>query len=767
MDHSVEGFFTAVQGVEAQGWTCQDVPLPSLPERYSQQITIYRPCAVADVTGSTLDPCDSRFGGVVPGTGPLAREHQVALLSKTARIRASLSVDVPLENTLFMAVDIETMKSDSYEVQISKMANHPGQEKVNIFDRRSSEDVYFQVLSGSPGEGRFHCNTSGTETTPQKTALKGEQEGVDRTMHFELLDLVEENGKILRHFRMMPSEAFLEWMNAKPASERPTEAYYEFWDVAADLSPYRLLNPDGSVVIFRSAQGGTTDADVEARLAALGSAGWASMTTCTDAEKESEIMAPTLGMPVPEINGPMIDLSVESVAFYAKLHLSTTVEAETGNGWETLGKAAEGSGPLAGFAQYALRSRDAAGMPDLCRDACASTLATLRSQLQADPTMEFCDAPGLDAVVTCITDEASRRNALCAKSNFMKTVSGDCMGNEVEEGARRLSDEDEDEEESYEGLQGGEEARARLAAAKRRSLGGRKLGATQQSQMTTLADGSRAIDLSALTAAQRAEIAQALGVSKLGGGRVVFNASDSNPHQKVSATLEAEEKTGTVLSRRLMLDMNCIAPNVGWGCLFSIGYPWGCDPVDGNPKCSFGIAVKTQVGGPYHGALTVAGAGCVEEWAFGVPKPFSGSVCIDGGIGISWSGACGLPFSLRGWLGLTAQVGLDLVIFSFSFASIRIEAGAAVVNYKYNCDDRRRRRRGWGGRRRGADQQCQTRCDIKVYAKATFQVLIGRVWALVEYYVSNRDFDFFLGADIYIWAIFTSWWENVARVQIV
>jgi hypothetical protein len=47
--------------------------------------------------------------------------------------------------------------------------------------------------------------------------------------------------------------------------------------------------------------------------------------------------------------------------------------------------------------------------------------------------------------------------------------------------------------------------------------------------------------------------------------------------------------------------------------------------MDGNPPCKFGIAVKVQIGGPANGALTVAGSGCIEEWAFGVPKPFSGS----------------------------------------------------------------------------------------------------------------------------------------------
>jgi hypothetical protein len=307
LDHSVEGFFTAVQGVEAEGWTCQDsagiwefwilclffvpgfgssakvaelrariqirskqircreqlwivwileqspqslaeqdVPLPSLPETYTQQLTIYRPCAVEGVTGSSMDMCDSLFGGVVPGTAKLPRSHQLATMSKTARIRAQLSVDVPINGTLFLGFDLEVMKSASYELQISSLPNHPGQNKVNIFDRRTSEDIYFQILSGAPSEGRFFCNTSGSEETPQKKAVLGEQSGVSRAMHFELLDMVEESGKIFRHFRMMPEESFLEWMGAKAAADRPTDAYYEYWDDAETMAPYRLLNPDGS-----------------------------------------------------------------------------------------------------------------------------------------------------------------------------------------------------------------------------------------------------------------------------------------------------------------------------------------------------------------------------------------------------------------------------------------------------------------------------------------------------------------------------------------
>jgi hypothetical protein len=251
------------------------------------------------------------------------------------------------------------------------------------------------------------------------------------------------------------------------------------------------------------------------------------------------------------------------------------------------------------------------------------------------------------------------------------------------------------------------------------------------------------------------------------GGRVLFNASDHQPEQTVSAVLEANDKLGTVHARRLMLDMNCIQTGIGPGCIFKIGYPWSCNPRTGSPACYFGIAVMIQHGGPANGALTVAGAGCIPSWAFQIYPPLKGTMCIDGGIGVSWAGACGLPFSLSGWVAITTLVGFDLILFSFNLASIRIEAGAAIATYAYNCDERRRRRDFWNGRRRGADEECSTACDIKVYGKYTFQVVIVRVWGLVQYWVGNKDFDLIIGADIYIWLIFTSWWENVAKVQIV
>jgi len=775
--HGVDGFFSAVQGVQAAGWTCQGVPLPTLPSTYSQHMTVYRPCAVQGVTGSRVDMCDSRYGGVVPGIGKLPQQHQLATSSKTERIRAHLSVKVPIESTLFTTLEIETLKSPSFELQVSKMGNHPGQQKVYFFDRRTAEDIDFQLIESQLGDGRFYCNSSGSsEETAQKKELEGEKQGIQRKVHFEFLDMIEEDGRLLRHFRMMPAEAFLDWMGAKPASERPTDAYYEYWDVADSLTPFRLLNPDGSVVVLAMGAGGISDADVEARLEELGASKWSARTKCTADEKEiEEVMAPSLGMRVPVMSSPMMDLTYVDLAFYARVHLDDHVEDAGGNGWQSMVKRSQGSGPLAAFALYAVSASDPIAVYDVCADACASSLAALRAEMQAGSSVELCDAQALTRAIQCMVDVAGARSALCMKTNFMSTVNNDCLQAASD---RRLSEDQEDDEslapssgESDAELQGSDVYLQRLGRLERGSgskPGGhaRKLGETKQSQMKKLSDGTTVIDLDSFDAAQRAKIAEALGVQQLAGGRVLFNATDSEPRQKLTAVLEASEEPGSVHSRRLMLDVNCQQIGVGPGCIFKISYPWHCDPIDGEPRCDFGIAVKIQIGGPLHGALIVSGTGCVPEWTFGVPPPFDGSLCIDGGITVSWSGACGLPFSLSGVVGLTAQVGLDLWIFSFSFASIRVEAGASVTNYRWDCKEPERRRDWWSGRRRGDDMTCQLNCDIKVYAKATFQVFVARVWAEVRYWVFNQDFDFIIGADFYIWAAWWGWWETLAQVQI-
>ena len=238
-------------------------------------------------------------------------------------------------------------------------------------------------------EGRFYCNSTGAnEETPQKSDLEAGKAGVDRQVHFEFLDMVEEGGVMYRHFRMMTSEAFLEWMGGHAKADRPKDAYYEYWDVAEDLTPYRLLLPDGGLAIFNSMSKEATDAEVETKLASLGQSGWASTMSCSaDEKKFEEVMSATLGIAVPPATSPMMDLTSEEFAFYAKLHLDPQVEPSTGNGWETFIKAAEGTGATSNFAKYALSSMSPTAMPDICSDACSGFITPLKMELEKNAVL--------------------------------------------------------------------------------------------------------------------------------------------------------------------------------------------------------------------------------------------------------------------------------------------------------------------------------------------------------------------------------------------
>merc|ERR1712194_963067 len=147
-------------------------------------------------------------------------------------IKATLGVDVSAEDTLFVKSEVEVLRAPSYQIQQTRMPNHPGQIKVSVYDRVQEELVEFQLLADLVSDGRFYCNFSAGDMTPQKAEQEAPKSGVNTEWHMEFLDLVEEGGMVYRHFRMMPDESFLTWMGAKSPSARPS-----FGDLFFSCSP--------------------------------------------------------------------------------------------------------------------------------------------------------------------------------------------------------------------------------------------------------------------------------------------------------------------------------------------------------------------------------------------------------------------------------------------------------------------------------------------------------------------------------------------------
>jgi Ca2+-binding EF-hand superfamily protein len=749
-EHVIDGFFSAVQGVEAAGWTCKDVPLPSLPPFFSQHFTIFTPCGVEGLTGDIMDQCDSRFGGALPGASIVSRELQLATMTKTERIRASLSVNAPITATIFAPVEVEIMKSDGYELQISKFPNHPGQVKVDLFDRKAKQDAQFQIIEGRVGDGRFFCKTSGSESTAQKVEEAAAAKNVRMDLHFEYLDMVEEQGKLLRHFRMMPSDAFLGWMGAKNASQRAKEDYFEYWDVADTMAPFRIMNPDGTLIVFKDTTAGATDDIIRARLAQLGSAAWTSILDCTSAEqKVDDAHSPSLDMKVPRMLSPTIDLQLWDMHFYARLYADNNVEeivmddgSRTANqkvGMATLRTIASSThgGPLTSFAKYAFKVINPVAMPDLCRDSCKAQMAALEAELTANPLADVCHATATAAAIKCIADVASVRNILCMQSNFMHNIDSNCIPAAER---RRLEEIGSDDVEFDDENQGMEDL-GRASDWYFRKLGLRhqqgdydyRSSGLVKSGMRKLRDGTTEMNLDALDAAQREQLAKAIGVKDLKGGRLYFNLTEEDrANQKGhTAILQTTQSSGAEERRLLLaLDLSCVAPGVTPGCLFYLASPPRCNPITGKPRCSWGIGIKIQIGGPDHGAFCIAGSGTVRQ---NIPKPLSATLKIEGGLELTGTPACPgrIRWGLKGSIGITASIGLDLNIIYLAAASLSIKGGFQVES-------------GNG------------RCEVKVFLRGEMNILMVQLWAELQYYLSSKSVQFWMGVNIRcLW-----WWQD-------
>jgi len=755
--HNVGGFFTAVQGIEAsEGWDCHDVPLPTLPEHYKQTLTVYVPCAVSGATGRTLDPCDSKYGGVVPGVAALPTKHQLALMPKAARVKAQLSVDVEIEQTLFAKTEVEILSTAGYLIQQTKMANHPGQVKVSVYNRPMMESVEFQLLTESVSYGRIYCNASAGDMTPQRREQEAAAAGVETNWHFEFLGMVEEDGEIYRHFRMMPDEAFLEWMDATDPSNRSTDAYYEFYDHATTLHPYRLINPDGSVAIFGTTRANPKPSAAEELFEIMGKgSSWDDVMTCLPGEQdEGEPMTHDNGMVLPKMTSPQIDLDEASFEFYVVLvtgdndtdWFDNTTASNVG--WDFLDKIIEQDGPLAEFAAYAQKSQYPLAMPDFCESFCSDELRAVSTNALA--VDDLCATPGLETLAACVFALAETMPA-CGISPLAIALQ-ECSAMEAS-ATRRLSGNDEFNEEGD--FEEEEEDNMKVTTI---ASGALKQAADPEPHMpvlSKLADGSNSLNFDDLDDGTRAQLAQFLNLESLPKtGRILFNSTVPKPGDEVKKMQGLADLPGIdspAGSRRLFLDMKCLAPNIGYGCIFSVWFPKSgqpyCDPIGGtgSTACKYSLAVKIQLTGPTAGALSIGGSGCIEAFMFYIPKPFDGSICVAGTLTAGIGRSCGnkFPFTLGGYVSITAAIGLDFGLFAINAISIGVGIGAGVANYATQCWTNRRRRRWGSGTRR-----CNYACDMRVYGDARLNIGPGRLWARIEYWIRHKSFQMHLGADV-------------------
>jgi hypothetical protein len=775
---TVVGFFNHVQDAQAAGWTCKDVPLPKTPKTSILRSVSYTPCSSSSLGGKVArDACDSKYGGFIAGVAPIPAQHLDAVSSRLENVRRNLGQDVDADRVQYSTVKQTVMHSPSFQVQFNTYPNHPAQEQVIVLNKALKQGVSFQrMVSGSVA--RTFCAATDMGSEPVTHLEQAELSGVNASLHMEFIGVVsEQDGSMYRHWRVMPSDSFKKWMVGE--GDKSVKEYFEFWDDAQSLQPYRILDSTGGLTVFQQSQEGVTDADVDAAL------GVATSLSC--GKDETDAFHPVYGM-IPAMHSPVVDPSEKELDFYVQLlaediesrvnvtesedlseqaRASADVSADTEEGeadnssttaeqeqakmreaWAAMKTTRAGDSEHE-FAAYALRSRELFAMPDACADVCLKPLAAAQAAVEQAGQGAFCSTAPAQALLECLADlEAPLLNS-CQQSPFQSNVMDRC------------------------------------------AFPAKSLQASTDAKVAVLADGTHAVDLGALGVATRQRLSagldEALGGQSLGdlsGARLLVNASLDRKDVVIAGALASQNVPST---RRLGLIEWC-GDHVFPYC-FKIGVPSRCEDDD----CKFYLEVK--IGLPYSGSpyfsLEVALGGSVNllDKFLGIPNPpVYGEVGAGGGIKFSTKPACPgkINFSLEGYVQMSAGLGLDLLpglLPRINLLKITLRGGAYIKKnpgyYSKHDHSRRRscgcgeRRRGWGNwsRRRRAQwvrKWHNGTCDVVVYIKATVEILCIRGWLLIEYYIMSKRFLITLGADYYeIWKLFWGSWKNFGSYVIM
>lgn len=677
------------------------------------------------------------------------------------------------------------MRSPSYQVQFNSYPNHPKQEQVVVLNKASKQGLSFQrMVSGS--FDRTFCAPSAAKDEPVLEMEKAEKSGVNASLHLEFMGVVTESGTLYRHWRAMPSTSFRKWLvgdGAKDSSE-----YYEFWDDANTLEPFRILEATGTLVVFQKTEEGVTDADVEAALgpandndAVAIAQGKSASYPLTCGKDELDGFHPVHGL-VPHMVSVTVDLGSTDLDFYVQQlaedveaaigvteeadlaaqitdsaadrvddgnsNASTTPEedaAKLADSWAAM-KTTRAGDSEHDFATYALRSLELFAMPDACADVCKKPLAAAQAAVDQNGDGALCNSSPVDKLLACLAELQSPLLQQCNQSPFLSNVMGQCP-----------------------------------PAAASRMLDG-----SSEAEVGVLADGTHAVELGSLSPLARQQLGAGLhhagqDVGDLSGARLLVNSTGGRDVVVGGGAVQSS-------TRRLSLITWC--GNHVWPFCFQIAFPPRCAKTwDDTSGCKFFLKfmIKQPAGtGAFALKIRLYGEFDVLD-KLGVPNPpVFGILFAAGGVNFEMKPACpNIKFSLEGYVEIGAQIGLDLIpglLPRINLIKLVLKGGAKVKKsppyYTYLDASRRRecgcgeRRRGWGNwsrRRRAwwASQWHPPTCELMFYVKVTLTILVIRGWLLVEYYVWSKRTVITVGADYYqFWLLFWGSWAEFGSWKI-
>merc|ERR1711959_631483 len=363
---TTSGFAKALDGmVESGKWTCADVPLPTFSELGYRMETSYSVCGAK---GDKTSMCYSDYGGLKIGVTAL--EGSFGAAAATARVQGTRT------HQLYTKSFSTIVNSESYRVSFSEYAMHPGQQLVAISDVHSGKAVRFQMEADT---SRSHCTVETDQAERNNQAAKNDAK-VDSDWHFEYMGTNEEEGQVLRHFRIMWSSEYVEYIFGD-ASKVSLPNFAEFWDVSETMQPHRFMQGD-AMTVFGSYKQSISDDDLVAAVENRTGKTVADLVVCSDKERASS------ERPEMDLFG---DLSIEDADYYVA---SSAKKSEA-------------------LAKYLDATGSSMALADVCYESCKSTVDAVKAIYGGD----ICKGAALGAAVECLQETGMN---ICQGSMFVK-----------------------------------------------------------------------------------------------------------------------------------------------------------------------------------------------------------------------------------------------------------------------------------------------------------------------------------------------------------
>jgi len=391
-------FFKHVDKLKKSGsWTCADVPLPTTVDTMMMRETEYEPCKE--------HACYSDFGGLQLGVAKIAEAHALAAMPVTKRIRTVLKGKA--NEVFYRRSETTTIMSPTYSLEIKTVPEHFGQERINLVDRVNDKTATFQLVIGNKAAVAY-CK-AGVDDSLKRTKKTIADKEVDSDVHFQFNGLVQEEGKVLRHWKWSMAKSMQKAGGGPLASGGG-----EFWDYADTLLPYRQLAEDGSIAITESFSVKCTDADVEAALALRTNAGVKELLECKvqGFSTEAEI--------VPKIQEDGAELNEAAIAYYMWQVFGSNDAAAR------VAASGEKDDQLTTLAQYLIRGEKAwseGSVSDPCYLACKEVLDGYKPN-DDENDEDSCTNGFTGAVVECLQNSHPE----CRDMPWISQNALECMG---------------------------------------------------------------------------------------------------------------------------------------------------------------------------------------------------------------------------------------------------------------------------------------------------------------------------------------------------